>query len=158
MIQYEIALVIWVFSLLGIGFWQNHEGHIAERAKWDKAVQVQQAKVIDMQKDILAKQHEHEQNIAAIEGVYNGILKDQKAKSDKIIADMRASGHWLRDPYYTGDSGKVGFASTSSRGNGIPSGELSGKTSEFLLNLAAEADNVAEQLAACQQIVLDDRK
>ena len=39
-----------------------------------------------------------------------------------------------------------------------PAGLLSGEASEFLVNLAADADDVARQLAACQQVIINDRK
>tara|TARA_R110000868_G_scaffold378761_1_gene644361 strand:- start:192 stop:434 length:243 start_codon:yes stop_codon:yes gene_type:complete len=55
-------------------------------------------------------------------------------------------------------SGVPGVAATPSGSDGGKGRELSVQTSEFLLTLTGEADTVARQLAACQDVIRSDRK
>lgn len=107
------------------------------------------------------QQAQWEQKLAAASSQYQEALRNVETKHTAALAALRAGTLRLRDPGAgTGQDGSGAMsdvATSTSRRDGDASGELSGPSSEFLLGLAAEADEVAERLGACQAVVQADR-
>lgn len=92
---------------------------------------------------------------------YQKELQNVTRIKNKTISDLRAGAVRLRDTgtRYTIGPDPMSNAATGSGGcNGSPGGQLSIETSEFIVGLAAEADDIVHQLDACQQIIIEDRK
>ncbi|MEX8520031.1 MAG: lysis system i-spanin subunit Rz [Leptothrix sp. (in: b-proteobacteria)] len=85
-------------------------------------------------------------------------LDDVKAQHAAALAALRTGGLRLTVPA-TGCLGSAasGFAATAAGGDAAPRTGLSEEAGEFLVNLAADADEVVVQLQACQAVVLEDR-
>lgn len=85
-----------------------------------------------------------------------------KAENDRLTALLNDGTLRLRDPGAgnpAGDRSCPGDTTATPRGdNGAQAGDLSAETGRFLLTLAWEADQVAHQLAACQTLIVEDRK
>lgn len=79
---------------------------------------------------------------------------DALADRDRTIADLRAGNVQLRDRFTCRVPDPAAGAGGSDE---APQGGLLPADAEFLVSLAAEADEVARQLAACQAVVRSDR-
>lgn len=92
-------------------------------------------------------------------------VNDGKAKTARLVAAARAGALRLRDPGNqtggcTAGSNQAGAASpagAAAGSNGSKGAEFSSAASEFLLNLTGEADEIARQLTAAQQVIMSDR-
>lgn len=160
------AVVLWAISLFGVGHWQNNAGHEAERLVWQERANTElataNAKILQMENDARETEHQHSEEVAAAAAKYEKEKTNVIAQKDAAIASLRSGTLRLRDPYSPGIKtcgdpiGAIATA-TGGRDGGAPT-QLSGETSEFLISLASEADEVVKQLQACQAIVLSDRK
>lgn len=105
-------------------------------------------------------EQQHAADIAAIDQQHQQAIENEIISRDRTIADLRAGAVGLRDKFTTcqrtrGAAAKAG-TSTSQR-DAAASIELQREDAEFLVQLASEADRVADQLRACQGVVRADR-
>lgn len=156
---------LWLVSLIGVGYWQNSAGHTAERDAWQARENVQlvnaNAKIIELNEVARKAERDHAERLATVSARLEQEKKHEAAKRDKIIADLRAGFVRLRDPgatslYAIGGQGGTVTATTGKCDAGT-GGELSVETAEFLVRLAGEADEIVDQLHACQDTVRSDR-
>ena len=158
-------LVAWALSLAGVGAWQNEAGHVAERVEWQgrevTELTAANAAIKALEESARATEAAHSVALSTIATNYEGKLSNATKQRSADLAAIRAGTLRLRDP---GAGGKCpsgdpmpGIASATGVGNGRSAGELSQRASEFLVGEASRADSVAEQLAACQQVVRSDR-
>lgn len=100
--------------------------------------------------------------VAAIASQYEKDLENAKRTRDAALAAARAGTLVLRDPATTcQDPGAraAGAPPASAGGRDGPAGaNLSPAFTDFLVDLASEADQVVAQLTACQAVILADRK
>lgn len=102
---------------------------------------------------------------------YQENLTNEKAKLNDVIRRYRAGAIVMREPTenHGADRGDGKPPETGADPSGYFSGEKSGLSgagvrllssgsSEFILTLASEADEVALQLAACQAVAIADRQ
>jgi prophage endopeptidase len=159
-------MAAWIASLVGVGYWQNEAGHVAERTKWqtreNNELREANAKILRLEEDARKAERDHGAVLAAISTHYEKELGDANKRREADHAAVRAGTLRLRDPNTAGlrACGSV-MPETSPRAGGRDGrapGELSGAAAEFLLDLAHDADNVARQLAACQGVVTADRQ
>jgi prophage endopeptidase len=159
-----IALAVFVSSCLGCYWYGNSVGKDVERVKWEKRENKELAaankKIIDLTEKARADESLHAVKLASISAQYQEDLKNVKDKAARVISDVRAGTLKLRIPVTeracTSEGSKV-EASTERR-DGEARAELSKEASEFLIGLTGEADEVVEQLQACQRIVEEDRR
>lgn len=162
-----LAIVVaFVVSNIGMYVMGKSDGRTDERAAWMERELVQREayakKERELQDAYRKKEQESARDMAAVSAAYQRELNHANAAKDRALADLRAGRLRLRDP---------GARSQPPCGSGLPEagagaagrdgearGELSGATAEFLVALAGEADQVARQLAACQAVVIEDRK
>ena len=158
-------LVAWALSLAGVGTWQNEAGHVAERVEWqgreNKELVDANTAIKALEEKYRKAEQDHAAALGAIATNYEGKIQDANNQHARDVAAVRSGTLRLRDP---GASGKCpvgdpmpGIATSPGVGDGRAAGELSGQSSEFLLGEASRADSIAEQLAACQQVVRSDR-
>jgi len=160
-----VALVIWIASLAGVGYWQNGAGHSAERVAWQAKDNVElaaaNAKILQMETDARASEQAHAQTQSDISTDYERKLQDAQTQRQKDIAAARSGALRLRDPGASaqqscGGSAGQDAASASGRDGAAEPG-LSGPAAEFLLSEADRADAIVQQLGACQAVILADR-
>lgn len=102
----------------------------------------------------------HTKELFAIADKYQKELSDAKTKHQRDIAAVESGALRLLDPARReGTAGNRGTetSSTTGRSNGGAHAELSREAASFLFGLTSEADQVAIQLKACQQVILTDR-
>lgn len=164
----------WFASLAGVGIWQNHAGHNAERVAWQQRELDSQAAADAKYKQLEAKYRALEQGgaqqLADVSADYQEKLKNAESKNADLIAKLRTGAVRLRDPNASAASSCVsGMPATPSGAGGrdggttagLPdasAGILSDAASQFLIELTGKANTIVEQLAACQQIVRTDRQ
>jgi hypothetical protein len=156
----------WLASLVGIGYWQNEAGHIAERTEWQTRengeLRTANATIKALQEKARKSEHDHAAALATVSTDYERKLGDANKQRAADAAALRAGTLRLRDPSPTGlrSCGSLGAKIGTSPGerDGAQGGELSDAAAGFLLDLASDADDVARQLAACQEVVVKDRE
>lgn len=159
-------LIAWALSLVGVGAWQNEAGHVAERVEWqareNKELVDANAAIKALEEKYRKAEQDHAAALGAIATNYEGKLSNATKQRAADLAAIRAGTLRLRDP---GASGKCpdgdpmpGIAAAPGVGDDRAAGELSQRANEFLLGEASRADSIAEQLAACQQVVRSDRE
>ena len=166
------VLLTWVGSLVGVGYWQRHDGEISERVTWQAKLQdqTQQANAALQAAQSAARKEEqdHAQQLSDISANYQKELQDASKQHAADVAAIRAGTLRLRDPGARPHAcaGGVSQASTAAgrrddqAGSGLPGpadGVLSDTAVEFLVSEADRADRLAKQLSACQAVINADR-
>lgn len=162
--QYIIIVLVWAASLVSVGAWQNSVGHTSERVEWQTRevaeLTTANAAIKTLEESARATERGHAAALGTIATNYEGKLSDATKQRSADLAAIRTGTLKLRDPATSirscGDP-MPGIAAGPGVGDGRASGELSGIAAEFLLGEAGRADSIAEQLAACQQVVRADR-
>lgn len=152
-------MVAWIASLVGVGDWQYAAGEKAERLTWQSAESVKLQKALADVSRLRRQSEADAETINAISAKYQETLKNEKAIDDRTSAAIRTGTIKLRQPAPTHNPAN-GITAPSPGAGGRDGGEtreLSVETSGFLYGLAAEADEVALQLKACQSLVIADR-
>ncbi len=148
----------WIASLVAVGSWQRDDGATDERARW-QARELEQAiaaanKRHELDARYRAAEQEHATRLAAVSADYQRRLSDAQTTRRADAAAVRAGTLVLRDHAAAAGGaggGCVPGAATAAGGRDGPApGELSPAAAGFLLELAADADEVAVQLGACQ--------
>lgn len=165
MIRVIQLVVVWLSSLGIVGVWQRHDGRMVAEARWQyKAVQEASnaGRQIQQAQDTARKAEQlSASRLVSVSEEFQRKLSNAKRTQDADVAAVRAGTLRLRDPgtvtLCAGADRAAEAGSGSGRCDGRAAGEFSDATAEFLLELTANADQVAEQLAACQKIVRADR-
>lgn len=156
-----ILVLAWLASLVVVGGWQNASGHAAERLAVTQRdlseLATANEKITTMTNKMISDNAEHATRLSMISQQFEKEKQDETKKLDRVIADLRAERIRLRDPGSTSTTGKTGDedATTTGKCDGETRGYLSKETSEFLVSLTGEADEVARQLTHCQEVVMD---
>lgn len=160
------GVLLWLASLFAVGVWQHHAGVVGERVTWQARETTQQATAVAQFKALSdaarAADQKHAAEMAALAADYERKLSDANKQRAADIAAVRAGSLRMRDksgtcmPAGTDPGSKAGPG--PGIGNGATGCELSETASGFLLDFANDADDVARQLAACQQVIARDRE
>lgn len=161
-----VALLVWIASLAGVGYWQNDAGHTAERAAWQKRENQEivsaNRKIIELSDKYRRAEQDHATALDKIAVTYEGKLKNANQKTAALERAARAGTLRLRDPHATpcpssGDPVPDTAAGTGQR-DGADDGGLSTVAAEFLLSLTGRCNAVRDKLTTCQAIVREDRR
>lgn len=167
------AAALWLASLFAVGVWQHHAGAVGERVTWQAKEVTEQATAAAQFKALSdaarAAEQKHTADMAVLAADYERKLTDANKQRAADIAAVRAGTLRLRDPgapVPTCPGATAQTAATPGRSDGAapgglppaPAGLLSSQTSEWLVDFAADADDVARQLGACQQVIVRDRE
>lgn len=157
------VVAVWLLSLAAMGYWQNRAGHTAERADWQKRETSELAtanrKIVQLNDEARAREREHAESISNIDTGYQRRIQNEQRKTDLLVADLLAGILVLHDPAGQGaGASETGPAPT---GPGERDGEagcqLSTTAARFLLEEAGRADQIVDQLTACQAVIVSDR-
>lgn len=175
-----LSPMTWLYILIacavvgGSGYlYGRTDGAKLERVEWqakeNDALKKATARLAELTAEATKKEREHADALAAVSGHYQGELKNERAKKDRVIAGLRAGTVRLFDP--NGKCSGIGIAlpetgpgpsgRDAAGGGNLPGSSvaiLSSNASEFLIGEASRADEVAKQLTACQGIVRADRR
>lgn len=165
-----IALMLVVAAVIGsiyaYGEKQFSRGEVAERARWqvreNTDLATANSTIIMLNRQARDRERQHAEDMALTSAQYQEDIRRVELKKDRVIADLRAGTQRLRIPIATSPAACSGitpeaFAAASGRDGGARA-ELSDEAAEFLVGLASDADEIVEQLKACQQVVRKDRE
>lgn len=152
MVDLRLVLAAAVLAGFAAGGWWLHQtgykaGSAATEVKWQaKEAEAQKA----AQKRLQAVQSAHAKTSAD----FQRKLQDADVENRRMAAALRSGEFRLRFP---SASRAPDFAPTPGGCDGGAPSELPSEVAGNLWQLAADADAVAEQLAACQAVVRADR-
>lgn len=156
------AVLVWLASLTGVGAWQRHDGRVAERTAWQGRETAQLAAANESIHTLTTAARNAEKAsalaMAEVGTSYERKLSNATQQRAADRAALAAGALRLYDratPRLNPDQCHLpGTGPASGLRDGGAPGELSPAASGFLLALAGDADAVAEQLAACQQVIV----
>ena len=167
--MYQLVILKWlgvIGLIVAVGFWQRHDGALSERVVWETRLAEENANAAKSiqaaEESARQKERDSETKQALISKDYQRKLADARTKY-KSVDNAVANGTFsLFDRGATAvcpNNGGTAEATPSAGGSNDGSAcKLSANTSRALWFFATNADDVAEQLAACQAIVEADRK
>lgn len=160
------AVLFWIASVAGAGWYEHHQGVIAEDAKWQARELIEQAQASQqiLAAETAARKAEQDsaQAVAQAQIQFQKELHDDQVKTAAAVRAVDLGTLRLHDPDAAplqASCNSSSQAGTSTTGTADPSaGELSKQASRFLLDLAGEADHLADRLNECEAVIQDDRK
>lgn len=160
-----IALLVWIASLAGVGYWQNGAGHIAERADWqmreNQEIVSANRKIIELGDKYRKAEQDHATALDEVAVTYEGKLKNANQKTADLVRAARDGAFRLRDPNAAASPSCGGDLPEAAAGagqrDGAGDGGLSTVATEFLLQLTGRCNAVRDKLTTCQAIVIEDR-
>lgn len=165
-IALAVLVGVIVVAVISAYSWAYENGVQAERVVWQHSenAKLQQAiaHIGGLNKKIRDAERAHAVELQTVSNNYQQGLKHEKQKFNDAIASYRAGTISLRDKHAASSPAAcVGFAADLSAGasgrDATEGAKLSQPLAEFLIGLAGEADEVVQQLTACQAIVAADR-
>ena len=169
-----VIILLWIASIVGVGVWQRHDGANTCNASWQAREAKEQADAVSQIKTLedaaLASEQKHAADVVAISTNYEQELQDAHRQHLADITNLRSGALRLRDPNATSlracpyPAGQAA-AGTSGRDDSAPggfqnaaAGVLPSATSAWLIDFADQCDRNTQQLTACQQVIMDDRR
>ena len=165
----SFALTAGVLVLLH--FYGQHQfslGEATEQARWvareNAALRAANEEISQLNTQAREQERQHAEAMAHISTQFQEQLQHVKSQKDSVIADLRTGAVRLRIPVTAPSTSAAcggipaeAFASAAGR-DGETRAELSAEAAEFLVGLASEADEVVQQLSACQALLQADRE
>ena len=161
-----LAAIISIGLAGGFGYAKGHrDGATSEKAAW-YARQITQgalysAKLLEAENAARAAEDAKADAVRALDTAYQKRLTDAQILHDADVAAARAGAIVLHDPGApacpAGDRSAGPVAAPASVSDGPARPGLSAAANEFLLSLADEADQLVNQLTACQAVITADR-
>jgi hypothetical protein len=117
--------------------------------------------LLEAQGKLRAQERRHIADMTSIDQQHQEAMQNEITSRDRTIADLRTGAVRLRDKFTTCQRATAGTAGAAGASTGkcdaAASIELQKADAEFLIGLASDADQVADQLRACQGVVRKDR-
>ena len=159
------ALLVWIATLAGVGYWQNGAGHTAERLVWQERANQEldeaNRKIIDLNDKYRSAEQAHTVALDALAVTYEGKLKNANQKTAALVRAAGDGAFRLRDPHAAacppGGSNLPETAAGAGQRDGAGDGGLSTVATQFLLELTGRCNAVRDKLTTCQAIVIEDR-
>jgi hypothetical protein len=142
----------------------NSVGTDSERIKWkdkeSKEIVAANARIMELTGIARLVESKNAEALNEISKDYQEKLNHVSVEKEKFIASVRNGTIKLRIPSNSKASGSsASTVTTSTSGcDGETTAELPTEVSEFLYGEATRADEITEQLNACQEIIIKDRE
>lgn len=146
-------------AAFGAGYWRgdvaatNRDAAMALQAERTAA-----KKLEEVNTNVRAIEKKSAEEISSISTHYEQELRDVSIKQKNIVSGIRSGA--VRLSIATSDraaNATCPIATTASERDGEARSRLSDEAAEFLTGLASEADSLANQLSACQAVIVSDR-
>lgn len=141
-------------------FYGHHTGVKSTMATWEKEKSTANQEAFEKLTAANAQVRDYEQKLATVqnnvEKAYVKKISDVKKQRDDAIA--KSNGLFIDASCQDGRGKLPETASGSSVNNGREKARLSREASEFLISIAADADEIVHQLQACQQTLINERE
>jgi hypothetical protein len=156
-----IKIGVFVALLIGAFFIGYRSASVVVHGQWDKEKAENNAKaaqlITEANNKVFMAEHRANDRIAAISTIYEKKLKEQKnAKAN--LDTINATGGLFINAYCPANfNASNNSAASSGIRNGATRDRLSESDGRFLIQIADEADQIANQLAQCQGVIQSDR-
>jgi len=156
-----IKMGVVIASLIGAFFMGFHYASVSIHGQWDKEKAENNAKtaqiINEANNKVFMAEHAANDRIAAIGALYEKKLKEQQNAKTNLDQLNTTSGMFINAilPSYCTPTSNA--ASSPSIRNGATRVRLSESDGRFLIQIAAEADQIANQLTQCQAVIQSDR-
>jgi hypothetical protein len=152
-----LKLVAMVGMVLCAYMYGHSEGSNAVTAKWqtEKAqANADALKAVQDAQDKVSKiEHDRAKEVSILDVKYQQSLSKVKNEKELAIANAKSDGLFINASCSDNSNTLSNTGSTASSSHGNTRVKLSDEAGSFLIQLASEADEVAQQLNACQQLL-----
>ncbi len=162
--KYLIAIAVTLLVLAGFTVGGYKAGSNFTDAKYraiiSKADKAHADEVIALQQRVATAEHKTAAAVADIDTHYQEVISNEKANTDRTIAELRDGAIGLRKRLAAVAVSSTGLPCSgpgAGKCDGVQAIGLQKQDAEFLVRLASDADQVANQLRACQAVVKADR-
>lgn len=159
-----LAVVLaWAASLVGVGWWQRHDGAAATVAAYEKrdneALVAANAAIDQLNREARATEKAHTEQLATIGDHYATEFQVLEARRRRDVDAARDGAIRLRvaGACPPGGGGAAEAPAAAAGRDGAQDAELPRAVTADLLALADDADAVVAQLTACQAVIVSDR-
>lgn len=156
------AVLALIGSIMGAYFYGVSNGKAKIEAKWqtrESKINAESAqKIAAANARVLAAERKSAGDVADISKAYQKKLQEKDSEKDRAIARARASGLFVPTKRPRCGNAVPAVGAGPSGRDDAPRAELSDEIAAYFIAEANRADKVVEQLAACQAIVIADRK
>lgn len=168
LVKIAVIVVIIGCALFGAYSFGGSVEHTAGQlviAKLQKNIADQNTEHATEREQLLAQVRDQDraniERMADIDQQHQKAIENEKAIADRTIADLRSGAIRLRDKFAANEFIAAGGIAAPGTCTGCrdaaASIRLQSEDAGFLVRLASEADQVADQLRACQAVVVADR-
>lgn len=152
-----IKIAVTTALLVGAFFMGYRTASHLVHGEWDKEkVQNIQA-IANANQRVLDAEHAANQRVASITQKYETKLGELRNAQNRLIA-LNADGQLFINAICPNPSANANSGPTTSFRDGAQRVRLSESDGRFLIQFAADADQVANQLTQCQGVILSDRE
>jgi len=130
------------------------------KAELLKEAQALNKEIVSLQQRARKAEAAHAMALQSVSTSYQEKLNEVKRDKDKFVADVRRGAIRLRIPtsVQASRSSATTTGASACRCDVQAGTELPSAVVEFLYSEASRADEIVEQLTACQAVVIEDRK
>jgi len=143
-------------------FYGHHTGVKVTRAEWEAekaTAAIEAGKVLaKAQEEVRELEHLLANTQTKVEKVYVDKVRTVEVEKKLFIDTARTDGLFIDAACPDSSNTVPSAAPSASSDNGGTKARLSGETAEALIAIAAEADEIAHQLKACQEILRNERE
>lgn len=143
-------------------FYGHHTGVQVTKADWEAekaTAAIDAGKALDKaNKEVREFEHLLANKQNRVEKVYVDKIKEVQVERNSLSATARDAGLFIDTTCSDNSNSLPSAASSSSGNNGATKARLSGATADALIAIAADADEIVNQLTACQAILEEERK
>lgn len=143
-------------------FYGHHTGVQVTKAEWEaekaaaaveagKVLAAEQAKVAEFEHLLADKQ-------TKVEKVYVDKIRTVQVERKQFVDTARTDGLYINASCPDSSNAVSGTTTSASSDHGGTKARLSGEAAEALIAIAADADEIANQLTACQEILRHERE
>jgi hypothetical protein len=148
--------------IIGSYFYGHHTGVAVTKADWEAekaTAAIEAGKALDKaNKEVRELEHLLANTQNRVEKVYVDKIREVQVERNSLSVTARNSGLFI-DAACPDSSNAVPSATPGSGSDhGTAKARLSGATAEALIAIAADADEITNQLTACQEILRNERE
>lgn len=148
--------------VIGAYFYGHHTGVKVTKADWEAekaTAAIDAGKVLDKaNKEVRELEHLLANKQNKVEKVYVDKIREVQIERNSLSAAASNGGLFIDTSCSDNSNPVSGTASSASSDHGGTKARLSRETADALIAIAADADEIANQLTACQMILKEERK
>jgi len=154
-----LIFVLVVLASLGGGYLK---GRSDANSGWEKkALEMEtasQRKLAEVTSQVRKVEFEAQESLSALSAKHSKETKDAKAKSDRVLSDVRAGAYRLSVPALRCRDAEALYPTTPRGDRTEARAELAAEAAATLVSIAAEGDDAIRQLNACISAYNDIRE